>query len=193
MSTPTTTGATDSTDSAAEKEAVATKERSSSLQVDAARVLGDVRVLVAAAIVLSLVACVVTWLAVSARSEDRRSAEARKEVGTSLVSLLSWRSATVSDELASEKKLLTGDFATEYERLVEQTIAPAASETKLDSEAEIVQSGVVTIEDDKAVLLYFVNVTVSGPGQPEDTVGSRIKATAVARDGHWLIQEYDPI
>jgi hypothetical protein len=138
-------------------------------------------------------------------ARESRGAEARAEVGASLTELLSWTPSTAASDLLTERDLLTGEFASQYAKLVRDTIAPSAEKSGLTSKAEITASGVVTpVAGDRVVLLYFVNVTVTGPAssrgsasgsaQPyKSVVGSRIEVTAVYRDGHWLIERYDPV
>ena len=138
-------------------------------------------------------------------SRESQGAQARSEVGTSLTELLSWTPASVSRDLPTERKLLTGAFESHYAQLVRDTIAPSAERSGLTSKAKITASGVVTpVDGGRAVLLYFVNVKVTGPAssggnafgssQPyQNVVGSRIRVTAVYRDGHWLIERYDPV
>jgi Mce-associated membrane protein len=147
----------------------------------------------AAALVLVVATAVVCWMAHGERVQDDRAADAQKEVGTSLVRLLSWTPSSVVSELDDEKLLLTGDFADDYAELVRQSIGPAARESGLSSKAQISASGVISQDGDKIELLFFVNVTVGGKGQQDDTVGSRIQVTAVEKDGKWLIEKYDPI
>lgn len=154
---------------------------------------GNRLVFVLAIVALITAIAVVSWMAHSQRVEDDRAAEAQKEVGTSLVRLLSWTPRSVLSELDDEKGLLTGDFADDYAELVQDTIGPAARKSGLSSTAEIRASGVISQDGDKTELLYFVNVTVTGKGQKDEVVGSRIRVTAVERDGTWLIEKYDPI
>jgi hypothetical protein len=138
-------------------------------------------------------------------SRESQDAHARSEVGASLTELLSWTPSNAASDLPTERKLLTGAFARHYAQLVRDTIAPSAEKSGLTSKARITASGVVNpVERGRVVLLYFVNVKVTGPAssggqssgssQPyQNVVGSRIKVTAVYRHGHWLVERYDPV
>ena len=138
-------------------------------------------------------------------SRESQDADARSDVGASLTELLSWTPSNAARDLPTERKLLTGAFAAHYARLVRDTIAPSAEKSGLTSQAKITASGVVTpVDGGRVVLLYFVNVKVTGPAssggqaggssQPyQNVVGSRIKVTAVNRHGHWLVERYDPV
>lgn len=125
---------------------------------------------------------------------------AQREVGRSLVTLLSWKAATVLSDVQAEQKLLTGSFKSEYATLMRNQIGPAAQQAGLDADATIVAAATIEADASHATLLYFVNVAVSGAtkstkstkSSPAPT-GSRIKVTAVKQDGRWLIERYTPI
>jgi Mce-associated membrane protein len=157
-------------------------------------------VILIVAILLAACAVTLTVLNRQERRSDEEAQRAQAQVAASLTRLLSWDADNLDAETQDEMGLLTDDFASVYEDLVRKNIAPAAKDGGLSASARIVGQGVVSLSDNKAVLLYFVNVKVSSSDHRNGTkddheteVGSRIKVVAVLDDGKWLISSYDPI
>jgi Mce-associated membrane protein len=175
-----------------EAEAVAETEESGSSR--RARVVkpGSIVVLVGAILVVGLV--VVGYL--NWREDGRQdSAEtAQKEISVSVAKILSYQYDTINDELRDELPLLAGSFADDFQKLVTDTIAPAAIKAKVTTQAEISESAVVSESNDRVELLIFVNVTTSSSRLKEPRVtGSRLAVTAKKIDGHWRISNLDPV
>lgn len=157
---------------------------------------------IAALVVIALAAGAVTFTLLNRneRESDEKAQQALAEVAANLNRLLSWDADNLDAETQEELKLLTEEFAADYEGLVRENIAPAAKDGGLSATARVVGQGVISMNGDEAVLLYFVNVKVSDASaerSAEDSgqtdVGSRIKVEAVLVDGKWLISTYDPI
>ncbi|KQY58249.1 hypothetical protein ASD11_00835 [Aeromicrobium sp. Root495] len=126
------------------------------------------------------------------RGESPRD-EAPKEVAAHVVKLLSYTPTTVSSDLASEQKWLTGDFREEYSKLVTGTVAPAATKGGVTAEAEVTARGVESSTRDRVVLLLFVNITSTRASAKEAEVqGSRVRVVAQRVDGTWKISDLSP-
>jgi Mce-associated membrane protein len=153
------------------------------------------------AVVLGVVVLLLLLAAAVATSWSHRAAAARDEARdhaltaarTRVPALLSYTPATVIADLESEARWLTGGFKKQYADLVTETIAPAAVEGKVSTEAEVSAAGVVSASKDRVVVLMFVNVTTTTPvgGEPE-VRGGRLRVTMVEVDGDWLIRTLDP-
>ncbi|WP_148046165.1 hypothetical protein [Nocardioides marmoriginsengisoli] len=142
--------------------------------------------LLAAALVLAVVQ--------RGRTDFADSAGPRKSVVTNVESLLSYNSATLKGELATEKRYLTGSFAEEYVTLVQDKIAPAAEAASVKTTSEVKASGVESLSNDRMVLVLFVTTTTLSDELAEPKVaGSRLRVTALKVDGAWLISGLKPI
>jgi hypothetical protein len=162
----------------------------------------DVRRAIVALVVILLAggAGTLTLLNRQARQSDEKAEQAQAEVAANIARLLSWDADNLDAETQKEMQFLTDEFAADYDELVRTNIAPAAKDGGLSAAARVVGQGVISLEDDEAVLLYLVNVKVSdakGVQSEDDSgqteIGSRIKVVAVLEDGKWLISSYDPI
>ncbi|GAA1750574.1 hypothetical protein [Aeromicrobium alkaliterrae] len=108
--------------------------------------------------------------------------------------LLSYTPSTVASDLESESTWLTGDFARDYEDLVNGTIAPAASEGGVQTTASVTAVGVDSASSDRVVMLMFVNVSTTSTAAPDPQIsGSRLRVTALEIDGEWKISEIRPL
>lgn len=108
--------------------------------------------------------------------------------------LLSYTPSTVASDLESERDWLTGDFARDYEDLVNGTIAPAASDGGVETTASVTAVGVDSASPDRVVMLMFVNVSTTSTAAPDPQIsGSRLRVTALEVDGEWKISEIRPI
>ena len=162
---------------------------------------GRLRPVVAVTVVL-LLGLVIT-LHVLRAGEDSGVASASavptKQVATGelagrLQLLLSYTPSTVRSDLAAESAFLTGTFKSAFEALVEETVAPTATEFKISTTAEVVETGVIEAGPQQVVALVFVNVTTDSTQLPEPRLsGSRLQITLDRVGDDWLISELDPI
>jgi len=133
----------------------------------------------------------------SPNADDRASAQttaAMTTANSSLATLLSYTPQNVSQDLASETELLTGQFKTDYTQLVTTVVAPSAIRGGVTTQAVVVGSGVVTASADTVTLIEFVDVSTTSKNLPESRVsGSRLRVTMQNVDGHWLISNLQPV
>lgn len=108
--------------------------------------------------------------------------------------LLSYDFRNVQDELAAERKWLTGSFESKYAELVTKNIAPRAVESEVTTNAEVQKGAVVSTGQDDVELLLFVNVTTKAKTLETPKVsGSRLVVKAKFVDGTWRITALDPV
>lgn len=108
--------------------------------------------------------------------------------------LLSYRSATVAEQLAAAKdKYTTGAFRDYFTKFTTEIVVPAARDQRIDTQAAVVGIGVITLLDPSAELLVFVNQsTTTGVGDPVAATNS-VRVHMVNEDGNWLVDKFDPI
>lgn len=154
----------------------------------------SLQVLQGAAVAAVLAAIVLTFLSWKSTDEQKIGDEAVEVVSPRLEQLLSYTPATVESEVASEVEWLTGEFADSYEELVIGTIAPAAVAGGVETSATVQAVGIDAADDERVVLLVFVNVsTVSAEAPEPQLTGSRLRVTVRDVDGDWKISEIRPI
>jgi Mce-associated membrane protein len=145
------------------------------------------------ALLLAVAAGFFIWKDISARATDRAYAESMQAAKDSTVRLLSYKPDTVEAELTSARDLLTATFKDSYTQLTNDVVIPGAKEKKIAAVASVPAVASVEASPKHAVVLVFVNQTVTvGDGAPTATASS-VKVTLDKVDGRWLISQFDPV
>ncbi|MGH1563641.1 hypothetical protein [Mumia sp. DW29H23] len=158
------------------------------------------RVVLAVLAFLALAAVVFAVVATLAVRQTENDAEARVDAAeratsaasTALETTLSYRHATVADDLEAATALMTPDFAAEYEQLAPQ-VASAAQQRKIDVAATV--RAIAPLEcgqecsDDSVRLLAFVDQTRTIDGKAGSPAALSIVVRMEKVDGDWLVAE----
>ncbi len=150
-------------------------------------------VLPAVALLLALVAGYLKWIDNSSRDANLARIESVQAAQTAAVRLLSYHPDTADRELHSARDLLTGTFKDSYTSLVTDVVIPGAQQKHITAAATAPAAASVSATSDHAVVLLFVNQTVTvGNETPTDTA-SVVRVTLDHTDGQWLISNFEPI
>lgn len=119
-----------------------------------------------------------------------KSMQAAKD---STVALLSYKPDTVEQQLTAARDRLTGDFRDQYTDLTNKVVIPGAKEKQISAVASVPAAASVSANPGEAVVLLFVNQTVTvGNGVPADTASS-VRITLDKIGDHWLISKFEPV
>ena len=111
----------------------------------------------------------------------------------STIALLSYKPDTVEQQLNDAKGRLTGEFRDQYTSLINDVVIPGAKEKKISAVAEVPEAASVSADPGRAVVLVFVNQTVTvGDGAPTATASS-VRITLDKVGDRWLISQFDPV
>lgn len=145
-------------------------------------------------VALTVVAAVLGVVVRSERVAQHRQDAAKAAAATSVPALLSYRPSTVESELVRERKLVGQPFAGEFEKLVQDVIAPKAKQRGITTRATVVSNGVSLVDGRTVTLLLFVNVATTERASKEPVItGSRLKVTLREDGRRWLIVGLDPV
>lgn len=145
------------------------------------------------ALLLALAAGYSKWGAASADDTSRARAESVRAAGEDAVALLSYRADSVDKDLTAARDRLTGDFKDAYTELTRQVVIPGAKEKHINASAKVAAAAPVSATADHAVVLLYVNQTVTvGDGAPTDTQPV-IRVTLDNVHGRWLVSHFDPV
>ncbi len=109
------------------------------------------------------------------------------------IALLSYTPDKVEEQLGAARDLLTGEFRESYTSLTNDVVIPGAREKQISAIATVPAAASVSLSGDKAVVLLFVNQTVTvGQDAPTDTASS-VRVTLEKVDDRWLISQFDPV
>ena len=130
-------------------------------------------------------------------SDVRESNAAREEsvqaAKDSTVALLSYKPDTVEQQLTAARDRLTGGFRDRYTDLTNNVVIPGAKEKQITAVASVPAAASVSADPGEAVVLLFVNQTVTvGAGVPTDTASS-VRITLDKVEDRWLISDFVPV
>lgn len=133
------------------------------------------------------------WKNFSQRQGEVARAESVTAARDATVAMLSYRAATVEKDLTAARDRITGPFLDSYTDLVERTVIPGAKRQKISAQARVPAAASVSAGGRNAVVLVFVNQTITmGAGAPTETA-STIKVTLDKVGDRWLVAGFDPV
>jgi Mce-associated membrane protein len=150
-------------------------------------------VLPALALLLGSAAGFAKWQDASVRDAAGVRTDSVHAATEGTIALLSYRPDTVDKDLESARARLTGTFLNAYTQLTHDVVIPGSKQKQISAVATVPAAAPVSASGDHAVVLLFVNQSVSvGQGAPTSTVSS-VRVTLDKVDGRWLISQFDPI
>jgi Mce-associated membrane protein len=156
--------------------------------------------LATAGLALALAAVILVTLAAhrAAAATDAR-AEALTAAKERVPALLGYDAATLDADLATAAEQTTGDFRTDYGKILDEVVKPTATQRGISTTAAVDAAGVVRGTRDRVVVLLFLTQTTTATkgedgGKGGTSVsGSRVEVT-MARDGDgWRIAGLRPV
>ncbi|EJZ07860.1 hypothetical protein MVAC_17473 [Mycolicibacterium vaccae ATCC 25954] len=150
-------------------------------------------VLPALALVLAMGAGYLKWRDNSVRNNEIAAMTSVQAARDSTIALLSYTPDKVEEQLSAARDLLTGDFREAYTSLTDDVVIPGAKEQQISAVASVPAAASVSATPNEAVVLLFVNQTVSvGAAVPTDTASS-VRVTLEKDGDRWLISKFDPV
>lgn len=124
---------------------------------------------------------------------ENRMAETIQAASEATTAMLSYKANSVEQDLHAAQGRLTGSFKDSYTRLTNDVVIPGAKAKQISAVARISAAGSVSVTPEHAVVLLFVNQTVTiGKDAPSDTA-SVVRVSMHRVDHHWLVSAFEPI
>ncbi len=150
-------------------------------------------VLPALAFVLAIGAGVLKFMDSGVRESNTARDQSIAAARDSTVALLSYKPDTVEQQLTAARDRLTGEFREQYTELTDNVVIPGAKQKKISAVASVPAAASVAADPGEAVVLLFVNQTVTvGDGVPTDTASS-VRITLEKSGDRWLISKFEPV
>ncbi|MCG7597104.1 hypothetical protein [Mycobacterium sp. PSTR-4-N] len=147
----------------------------------------------ALALILALGAGYLKWQDNGVRNGEIAAATSMQAARDGTVALLSYTPDKVEQQLGAARDLLTGQFRDSYTSLTNDVVIPGAKQKQIAAVATVPAAASVSATPEKAVVLVFVNQTVTvGNDAPTDT-NSSVRVTLEKVGTRWLISEFDPV
>jgi Mce-associated membrane protein len=145
------------------------------------------------ALLLALTAGYFKWIDGSGTEVALARAESVRVASEDAVALLSYQADSADKDLGAARDRLTGDFKDAYTALTRQVVIPGAKEKHISAVAKVNAAASVSATANHAVVLLFVNQTVTiGDGNPTDTQPV-VRVTLDKVNGRWLVSRFDPV
>jgi Mce-associated membrane protein len=149
--------------------------------------------LLAAGLVVAILLVTAGLLTVRARGADRveqaRTDATAAAEGTA-VDLLSYDYRHLDRDFARARARLTGGFADDYATTTQTVVRPTAAEVKAVVKADVAASSVVRADQDRVVVLLFVNQTTTSTRLDAPKVDlNRVRLTMDRVHGRWLVSK----
>jgi Mce-associated membrane protein len=145
------------------------------------------------ALLLACAAGFLKWQGGSAHDAQVARAESVRAATESTIALLSYKPETVEKDLETARARLTGTFLNAYNQLTHDVVIPGARQKQISAAATVPAATSVQATASHAVVLLFVNQTVTvGQDVPTSTTSS-VRVTLDRVGGRWLISQFDPV
>ncbi|GCB00116.1 hypothetical protein [Mycolicibacterium sp. NCC-Tsukiji] len=132
------------------------------------------------------------WYLTTKHSNDAQRAAVIKLASDGTVTLLSYQPDTVRQQLTDARKLLTTPFLDEYTTLTKSVI-PGAEQRRIAAATSVPAAAAVSVEENHAVVLVFVNQIVRVGDQPPTSTPTSARVTLERLGGQWLIAKFEPV
>lgn len=107
--------------------------------------------------------------------------------------VLSYAADTVEADVAAAAEVTTGQFRDYYETFTKDVVIPAAHEKDVSTSADVVDAGVVSLDEAEAEVLAFVNQSTTSRAEPEPKLtASAVRVRLLHQGDSWLIEAFDP-
>lgn len=145
------------------------------------------------ALLLAIAAALLKWHDSSDRNVDLARAESVQAAKDSATALLSFTPDTIETEVRTAKDRLTGGFRETYIQVTREVLIPNAKEKHVTASATVPAAASVSATENHAVVLVFVDQTVTiGTARPNNATSS-VRVTLDKIGERWLISGFDPV
>lgn len=163
---------------------------------DAKRRVNGTRVLVygvlpGLALVLAMAAGLLKWHDSSIQDTDIARAESVRAAKDSTVALLNYQPDTIEQDVQAARDRLTGGFRESYTQVSRDVLVPRAKEKQVVATASVPAAASLSATENHAVVLVFVDQTVTVGASPPAAAASSVWVTLEKVDGRWLVSGFD--
>ncbi|WP_395307988.1 hypothetical protein V4U86_21765 [Mycobacterium sp. AMU20-3851] len=147
----------------------------------------------------ALIACLsagtgyVTWQNIQQQRDVAAASESVRAATDTTVALLTYKPDTVDKDLEAARNRLTGQFLDSYTTLTRDVVIPGAQQKKIAATATVPAAAPVSASDSHAVVLVFVNQTVTVGADAPTSSTSSVRVSLDRVDSQWLVSGFDPI
>lgn len=132
------------------------------------------------------------WNASERRAAVQAGEAAARAATESIAAILSYQPANARQSLeTAAHDRLTGQFLDDYSQLIKTVVVPEAVGKRITANATVPATAVVAADPHHAVLLAYVDQTLTVGSEPPAQTNSAVRVTMDNVDGRWLISGFD--
>lgn len=145
------------------------------------------------ALIMSIGAGYLKWYDSSFREARIAADESVRAASDGAVAMLSYRPDSVDKDLGAARDRLSGALKDSYSSLIRDVVIPGSKQKVISAAASVPAAASVSASPNHAVVLMFINQTITVGNDPPTNTASRVRATLDKLNGRWLISSFDPI
>jgi Mce-associated membrane protein len=143
------------------------------------------------ALLLAMAAGFLKWKDSSIRDADIARSQSIVAARDSTIALLSFRSDTIETEVEAARERLTGGFHDTYTQVTREVLIPNAKERHVSATASVPAVASVSATENHAVVLLFVDQTVTIGDSPPADASTSVRVTLDKIGDSWLVSGFD--
>jgi Mce-associated membrane protein len=145
------------------------------------------------ALLLVIAGIWLSWDTSVRRGAQRSGEDAMAAARDSIVAMLSYQPDSAEKSLNDARGRLTGQFLDAYTQLIQTVVVPSAKKDRITAVAKVPATSVVSADADRAVVLAFVDQTLTEGTKAPTLTTSSVRVSMEKVDDHWLIAGFDPV
>ena len=145
------------------------------------------------ALIVAMTAGYLKWLDCTVRDSRLAGIESVRAATDSTIAILSYHPATVENELGAARDRLSGGFKDAYTKLIHEVVIPGSRQQQISAVATVPGAASVSASESHAVVLVFVDQTITVGSDPPTNTASRVRVVLDKVGGRWLIADFDPV
>ncbi|MGE2715157.1 hypothetical protein ACQI4L_13945 [Mycolicibacterium litorale] len=147
----------------------------------------------ALAVILAVAAGYLFWQNRTTDQADSAREDSVAAARSIAIAMLTYEPQTVDQQLGAAKEQLTGAFRDTYGSMIDTVVVPGAKEQQISAVTDVPAAASVSAEADHAVVLLFVNQTVTVGENPPSNTASSVRVTLDKVGGQWLVSDFQPV
>jgi Mce-associated membrane protein len=147
----------------------------------------------ALALLLAIAAGYGKWVVSSSHDSEVARVESVRAATDSTIAILSYKPETVDKDLEAARDRSTGNFRDSYTSLIRDVVIPGSKQKHIAAMANVPAAASVSATGNHAVVLVFINQTLTIGNDPPTNTASSVRITLEKIDGKWLISRFEPV
>lgn len=107
--------------------------------------------------------------------------------------MLSYKPDTVDQDLSAPRERMIGAFKDTFSKLITEVVAPGAKRGKVSAVATVPAAAVVSADERNAVVLAFVDQTITVDAGPPTSTASSVRVSLQKVGQQWFVSDFIPI